>query len=409
MMKYVYFSILILMSIKSVGKSYDQLKINLSDNDSLLKSFQFYSFNNDFPIAEGKKSVYNVIIDSKLGIAPSLVFNYPLKKALIDYYYIGSNDKVEITADIFKNILWNSLDLLNPNKFKNNPDYIKNSIFTTKVKLISKTLIKYDNSEYYIGEVLLENGKTIKNGYGAFFYKNGDRYEGYWVKDKMNGEGCVFSKSKGQIKENKEIAYYLEGIKVGRSINLLSNGDLILTNDRNKSSYYYFNNSFPNNIWVYEGQALNDVPNGEGVKYTLQHGKQIKEVRGFFVDGKISVEQKLKPDNGELTLDSKSESENLSIASQRSKKEANTSDKFDMEELKKNCLVCLGTGIVKYCICQGKGFQHCKNCRGTGYDREGRVCLTCKRSGITTCSLCKGRKKGFKCDHITWYLLIQGF
>jgi hypothetical protein len=428
-MKYIFIALIVLMSVKSFGQNYDS-PISLSKSqDSLVNKFEFYSFKNEFPILEGKNSVYNLILTQRQGVSPSFTFNYNLKKALIDNKYIDEKPNSKITSELFLNILGNGwynypkTEVL----FKGQSEGIEKSIYSIDTKLIKKSFIFYDKNEYYIGETISENGKLIKKGYGAYFFNNGDRYEGFWNNDLKNGQGCMFYRTSGSTSVKKEILYHLNDNIVLRLFTFLSNGDIIFTSGewknnsgewKNTQVYFNFNKSNPGYLGTYSGDLVNNLPNGDGVKSNYQNGKFVNETRGFFVDGKISVEDKKKPEYGELVALTKEESNNLSIGEKQvsipqtntSIPQTNNSEKLRWEELRKNCYVCLGTGIAKHCpICKSTGVVHCNSCKGRGYNRNGSVCLTCKRTGITTCILCKGKKKGFKCDHITWYMIIQDF
>ena len=48
-----------------------------------------------------------------------------------------------------------------------------------------KEKIIFSNGDKYIGETKGEK----KEGYGILYYKNGDRYEGFWENNLENGTG----------------------------------------------------------------------------------------------------------------------------------------------------------------------------------------------------------------------------
>ena len=57
-----------------------------------------------------------------------------------------------------------------------------------KLKYNNRYQLKYpDTGDYYLG--LLEGEK--RHGYGRYFYLNGDKYEGQWVRNKREGKGTL--------------------------------------------------------------------------------------------------------------------------------------------------------------------------------------------------------------------------
>lgn len=53
-----------------------------------------------------------------------------------------------------------------------------------KEKVSNSALLEYSNGERYIGEVA--NG--MREGYGTYYYQNGEKYEGQWIKNTKNGK-----------------------------------------------------------------------------------------------------------------------------------------------------------------------------------------------------------------------------
>jgi hypothetical protein len=297
-MRNLYLTLFVLFSLNSFGQKNEYQLSSVKSQDSLVNKFEFYSFKNEFPILEGKNSVYNLILTNLLIGSSSLSFNYSLKKTLIGSAYIDDKPNSQITSKVFLNILG---DMVREPKelFKNHPDDFKNSIFTFDIKSIKKSFISYDNNGYYIGETISDNGKLIKKGYGAYFFNNGDRYEGFWNNDLKNGEGCMFYKTTSLNGVKKEILYHINDSIVFKSMTFLSNGDFIYTKGKGKydQTYFYLNKTNPGIIGVYKSGLVNNLPNGDGVKSNYQNGKFLSEVRGVFVDGKISVLEKKKTEN----------------------------------------------------------------------------------------------------------------
>jgi hypothetical protein len=311
-MKKNYLFILVLLSMSSFGQNLNHTSSPSKFQDSLVNKFEFYSFKNEFPILEGKNSVYNLVLCERLGINLSLSFNYWLKKTLIDYKDIDDKPNSKITSELFIQMMGNWFFHYYPKTkelFKGQSEEIKKSIYSIDTKLIKKSFISYDNNEYYIGESAIENGKLIKKGYGAYFFSNGDRYEGFWNNDLKNGEGCMFYKTSGLRSSKKEILYHLNDNVVLKLITFLSSGDIIYNKEERKNNsgiwkeeqvYFNLNKSNPGYVGRYEGDLVNNLPNGDAIKSNYQNGKFISEDRGFFVDGKISVKDKKKPEFIEL-------------------------------------------------------------------------------------------------------------
>lgn len=51
-------------------------------------------------------------------------------------------------------------------------------------KIGNSAILEYSNGERYIGEV----GNGVRDGYGTYYYQNGEKYEGQWVKNTKNGK-----------------------------------------------------------------------------------------------------------------------------------------------------------------------------------------------------------------------------
>ena len=74
--------------------------------------------------------------------------------------------------------------------------------------------IKYPNGNIYNGSVkiriILNKTEKIRDGYGRMTYKDGTKFEGEYVNDKINGFGIYFGKNgrkvyEGYWKDGKEM------------------------------------------------------------------------------------------------------------------------------------------------------------------------------------------------------------
>lgn len=96
------------------------------------------------------------------------------------------------------------------------------------------------------------------NGYGIYYYNNGDRYEGNFVNDRRHGKGTFYfglgTKYKGDFVDDKMtgkgICYYCNG---GRY-----EGDFVEGKRQGKGIYHYNDGSY------YEGNFINGKRNGYG-------------------------------------------------------------------------------------------------------------------------------------------------
>ena len=147
---------------------------------------------------------------------------------------------------------------------------------------------KFKNGDIYIGRFSM----GLKNGEGVYTWKNGDRYDGFWEKDKKNGSGTFIYKNGqsriGVWKNDKFWSGRLISEDNKKIINLWENGKKVnpkgilfkkYSNNLDKKMKWY-NDGDLNKDWKYNGEILNNIPNGKGI-LTYQNEKY----DGYFQNG----------------------------------------------------------------------------------------------------------------------------
>ena len=146
---------------------------------------------------------------------------------------------------------------------------------------------KFSNGDSYIGN--FKNG--LKHGEGVYKWKNGNRFDGNWIEDIKEGKGKFTyidgRKKIGEWKEDKKwfvkeydkneklIQEWEEGLKIN------SKGILFrkYSNDHTNEWIWYKEGKLSIS-WKYEGEILNNQPNGKGI---LIHKNQ--KYVGYFKNG----------------------------------------------------------------------------------------------------------------------------
>jgi hypothetical protein len=257
-------------------------------------------------------------------------------------------------------------------------------------KINGQGTLTYINGDSYEGN--FKNG--IKEGKGKMVYSTGDSYDGDWKNDKYEGKGkYVYSDgdyyvgdfkngmSEGKGKEVKTDGGYYDG--EWKNDKKEGKGKIVKTDG---TSYYgdFKNGKFEGNGkfvssdgGYYDGEWKNGEMAGKGT-VTDKNGKKYLTESGNIVTQNILQEEMNKA---------------ISFATKSTLGTVKSSD----------CYRCKGTGIVKVCpICSKRGKVHCKECKGSGFDRNYRKCLNCSGSGITRCHACNGKIYNIKCQHTAW-------
>ena len=230
------------------------------------------------------------------------IFNM-INKIFLKYY----NSLLEIISDLnqLKNYtndkviiirLDYAMNKLNAiiNENNNYVELIKSNLYDfnnkhdeSPINNINKEEIVYKDGKY-IGQIL--NG--LREGRGIYYYKNGDRYEGFWKNNKKDGKGIYYYND-----GNRYEGEWKNGIKEGKGIYYYNDGDRYegdFKNDKydGRGIYYY------NDGERYEGDWVDDKRQGKGIYYYNNGDKRFgdyyqdkpigKHVK-FTKDGKIKM------------------------------------------------------------------------------------------------------------------------
>ena len=123
--------------------------------------------------------------------------NNLLLEIINDLNQVINNSKEDLSIKILGNVINKINYIINENKknlqlLRNDISSLCNQINKRFDKLeinnkINNQELKFSNGKY-IGEVV--NG--IKEGKGIIYWNNGDRYEGEWRNDRMDGKGIYY-------------------------------------------------------------------------------------------------------------------------------------------------------------------------------------------------------------------------
>ena len=124
--------------------------------------------------------------------------------------------------------------------------------------------IKYPTGNIYKGSVkiriILNKTEKIRDGYGCMYYKDGSKFEGEYVNDKINGFGIYTNKSGRKIYEG----YWKDGKREGIGIYFCEDGASYegewKENLKHGIGVYKFNDNSR-----YLGEFKDDVRNGLGI------------------------------------------------------------------------------------------------------------------------------------------------
>lgn len=201
-----------------------------------------------------------------------------------------------------------------------------------KQKEVRKVEIKKDGTTQiiykdgvYTGEVIVSNGKRVRQGKGEFKSNDGDVFKGTWNNDLLEGE-CeqIFADgtynagtfSKGKLVNGKSKRKFANGFYVGDIVNGLFDGKgkiTLQTGQMYEGEFVKGKRSgkgvcvYPNKE-KYEGAWLNDMREGKGTYYyqggqreeaTWHEGRQMANVPTYYYDTNGVIEERYY-ENGKL-------------------------------------------------------------------------------------------------------------
>ena len=173
-------------------------------------------------------------------------------------------------------------------------------------------LFLLSEQECYRGQMIKKDGQFIRHGFGIFFDRRGNSYEGYWENDHRHGHGELSLsngyKYKGEFKSDKEhgfgqsgnqlgfyfIGYYYKGQQHGYGYRYESNGTTFIGHlQADKFDGYGERTTKKGEHYI--GYFKNGLPHGKGVlkdnektyKGELKNGKFHGQGTLTFADGRV--------------------------------------------------------------------------------------------------------------------------
>jgi len=145
----------------------------------------------------------------------------------------------------------------------------------------------WKNGDKYVGEYK----NDLKDGHGTYYWKNGDKYVGEWKNDQKDGRGTYCWKNgdkyvgeyKNDLKHGQGTYYYTDGTKyIGEWKNdkRTGHGKLIFLDGSYEEGEFLNNDrhgrvkTFVHNKLFWDGEYKNDQKDGEFVEYYLDNSKQ---------------------------------------------------------------------------------------------------------------------------------------
>ena len=112
------------------------------------------------------------------------------------------------------------------------------------------------NKEQYHGQTF---GEMMKEGYGVYYYQNGDKYDGQWKDDKKEGKGYFFYKETGEVYKGN----FSNDLPNGIGIYYFKNGDRYEGSFKDGKKHGKGTIIFKNG-GKFKGEFKNDLKHGKG-------------------------------------------------------------------------------------------------------------------------------------------------
>ena len=171
-----------------------------------------------------------------------------------------------------------------------NPEYNKPlELKEPEIKLKTKLLIKNfnGNPSIYIGNVDTSNNR---NGIGILYTPEGQKYEGYFINNELNGVGRLTDLNKKCTYEGRFINSKLNGFGKKYSENYYYEGEFLQNQKNGKGKE-------ETNEYLYIGDFLNDLKEGKGkAEYKIINDKY----EGDFINNAINGEGTYEWGNGHI-------------------------------------------------------------------------------------------------------------
>ena len=193
-----------------------------------------------------------------------------------------------------------------------------------EIKKDGKTQIIYKDG-IYEGDVIVSNGKRVREGVGTFKSNDGDIFSGTWKNDLLEGEceqkfadGSYNAGTfvKGKLKDGKTKRNFANGVYTGDIVNGLFDGKGKITLQTGQTYEGGFVKgkrsgegtcSYPNGE-KYKGSWLNDMREGKGTYFyaggqkedaTWHEGRQMANIPTYYYDTNGVIEERYY-ENGKL-------------------------------------------------------------------------------------------------------------
>ena len=280
------------------GENYDY-RTDIWDLGIIL--YEMINFKNPFE-AKGMHALFTNIVSGKMHKIEQNTVSKELIELIHKILQVNPLQRPQI-----KDIINKCKEILE--KIKKENEEKENKENDEEKKEINNMKIKqYDNGEYK-GEIVDDK----REGYGEFYYKNGDIYKGQWKNDHRNGNGTFIYKCghkyegewKNDVKEGKNSKFYYnndnryegefkKNLRFGKGKLYYNNGD-IYEGDFKDNEMEGEGILKKNNGDTYSGEWKNGEFNGKG-KYEYKNGDVYE---GEFEDGNRNGKGILIQSNGE--------------------------------------------------------------------------------------------------------------
>ena len=264
------------------SRNYNKSKnLNFQTETTIFKSPRhFSSETNNHLITPGLKIEEKPNINSIIKIQSTFrmySFKKIFKTSLKKYLLQKENSYITEIKSSYKTSEYDKITILNPDY--NKPLDLKEPDFKLKTKLLKSNF--NGNPSIYIGNVDISNNR---NGIGILYTPEGQKYEGYFINNELNGVGRLTDLNKKCTYEGRFINSKLNGYGKKYSENYYYEGDFLQSQKNGKGKE-------ETNEYLYIGDFLNDVKEGKGkVEYKNTNDKYEGDFFNNSINGKGTYE-----------------------------------------------------------------------------------------------------------------------